>query len=129
MFCTNCGAEVSDQAVFCNKCGYQFGDAEDPEPEVPEAKAAPKKKDSPVKVTGNYEYTVVPFIGQISDRGNAEEVSRQLRSLIQQHANHGWELVQVVDVNIEIRPGCLGRLFGREEAYIRFDQVIFKRPA
>lgn len=24
MFCTNCGAQISDESKFCKKCGYQI---------------------------------------------------------------------------------------------------------
>jgi hypothetical protein len=74
-----------------------------------------------------YQYTVVPFIGKIKGGQSAGEVAAQLQALIDQHSAQGWELQQVTDVNIEVQPGCLGGLLGAKVAYIRFDQVIFRR--
>ncbi|MBR6547943.1 MAG: zinc ribbon domain-containing protein [Clostridia bacterium] len=36
MFCRNCGAQVSDQAKFCNRCGYQFGQVSQPVQPAPQ---------------------------------------------------------------------------------------------
>ena len=73
-----------------------------------------------------YKYSVVPFIGRIKDSQSAGEVSKQLQALIDQYASQGWELHEVSNVNIEVKPGCLAMLLGAKSSYIRFDQVIFK---
>jgi hypothetical protein len=74
-----------------------------------------------------YRYSVVPFIGRIKGSQSASEVGKQLQSLIDQHASQGWELHEVTNVNIEVRPGCLASLFGGQVSYMRFDQVIFRQ--
>ena len=74
-----------------------------------------------------YRYSVVPFIGRIKGSQSATEVANQLQSLIDQYAGQGWELHEVTNVNIEVRPGCLGSLFGGQVSYMRFDQVIFRQ--
>lgn len=74
-------------------------------------------------------YRVVPFEGRIKGKGSAGDVSAQLQSVINDVAAEGWELVTMADVGIEVAPGCLGGLIGREKAYLRFDQLIFRRPA
>jgi hypothetical protein len=73
-------------------------------------------------------YKVVPFMGKIKSRQSAAEVSGQLQSLINGEAGQGWELDQIQAVNIEVKPGCLAGLFGAKEVYIKFDQVIFRKP-
>jgi len=73
-------------------------------------------------------YKVVPFIGKIKSSQSAAEVSGQLQSLINAEAGQGWELDQIQAVNIEVKPGCLAGLFGAKEVYIKFDQVIFRKP-
>jgi hypothetical protein len=75
----------------------------------------------------SYEYKVVPFIGKVKQGGSAEEVSRQLQSLISTNATDGWEMYQLEEVNIEVSPGCIAGLFGAKESYEKFDQVIFRR--
>jgi hypothetical protein len=43
---------------------------------------------------------------------NAETVSRQLQSLINQYSQQGWEVHNIAKVDIEVTPGCLASLFG-----------------
>lgn len=76
-----------------------------------------------------YQYKVVPFIGSVKGGQPAANVSMQLEALIQGYAKEGWELAQVADVNIEVKPGCLAGMFGADVSYQRYDQVIFRRPA
>lgn len=73
-----------------------------------------------------YEYKAVPF----STKGHqaAQVVSDELTNAINQHANQGWEFVQLADVKIEVQPGCLAGLLGAGVSYTRFDQIIFRRP-
>lgn len=74
-----------------------------------------------------WEYLVVPFVGMIKGSGSADEVSKQLQAAINGQATQGWEFVTLNDVGIEIAPGCLGSLMGKEKTYARFDQLIFRR--
>jgi hypothetical protein len=74
-------------------------------------------------------YKVVPFVGKIKGSGAAGEVSNQLQSVINSVAAEGWDLVTMADVGIEVSPGCLGKLLGKEMNYVRYDQLIFRRPA
>lgn len=75
----------------------------------------------------NYEYKVVAFIGSTKGNQGANVVAEQLTSLINSNATGGWELFQMGDVNIEVKPGCLAGLFGEKVSYIRFDQIVFRR--
>ena len=74
-----------------------------------------------------YEYLVIPFVGKIKGSGTADEVSAQLQAAISAQAGQGWEFITLNDVGIEIAPGCLGSLMGKEKTYARYDQLIFKR--
>ena len=74
-----------------------------------------------------YQYKVVPFIGKVKSKEGAEEVALQLQNLINSYSQKGWILQQVVDVNIEIAPGCLPALSGAKQTYTRYDQLIFRR--
>lgn len=76
-----------------------------------------------------YVYKVVPFEGKIKGNGSPGEVSAQLQAVINGVAAENWELVTMADVGIEVAPGCLAGLLGREKSYLRFDQLIFRRPA
>jgi hypothetical protein len=77
----------------------------------------------------NIEYKVVPFIGKIKSSGSTQEVATQLQSAINQNAIDGREFHSFNDVNIQVQPGCLAGLLGAKAAYVKFDQLVFKRGA
>jgi hypothetical protein len=98
--------------------------------EVSEGSTAAQRIDEQVNVI-NGDYLVIPFIGRIKSgffsNENAETVSRQLQSLINQYSQQGWEFHNIAKIDIEVTPGCLASLFGAKTSYITFDQVIFRR--
>jgi len=137
--CPHCQGEISAKATRCKHClqevnaiaesiasgGTSAGSHE----------AAVEKPIAAVATTTGerrYRYQVVPFIGAVRSgffsSDNAATVSAQLQNLIERHAQHGWEFYSVEKVDIEVSPGCLGRLLGQSASYITFDQVIFRQP-
>jgi len=76
-----------------------------------------------------YEYQAIPFIGSVKSGQGADIVANQLTSAIDSMASQGWEFHQLADVNIEVQPGCLAKLFGASVSYITFNQLIFRRAA
>jgi hypothetical protein len=75
-----------------------------------------------------FTYKVAPFLGVLESGQTASTVASQLEQMINEHANQGWEFYQLNEVSIEVRPGCLGKFLGRESDYMRYDQLIFRRP-
>lgn len=75
----------------------------------------------------SYKYRVAPFLGVVESGEGAGTVATQLEQLINSHAAQGWEFCQLNEVNIEVKPGCLGKFLGRESEYTRYDQVIFRK--
>jgi hypothetical protein len=77
----------------------------------------------------DFQYRVIPFIGTIKagEKSGATIVAKQLEDLINKVSDHEWEFYRVDRVQIAVRPGCLGRLFGASTSYIGFDQVIFRK--
>ena len=73
-----------------------------------------------------YMYNVVPFKGVLSHNQGVGSVSDQLQELIDSEVAEGWELYQVVSVDIEVKPGCLGAFFGATSSYVRHDQLVFR---
>lgn len=76
-----------------------------------------------------YAYKAAAFRGVMKSGENAGHVASQLENLINEHAAQGWEFHQLGSVNIEVKPGCIGGLLGRESDYVRYDQAIFRRSA
>jgi hypothetical protein len=78
-----------------------------------------------------YEYQVVPFVGELK-RGvlnieNARKVSDQLQAVIATYTRQGWEFYRIDKVDVQVTPGCLASLLGARVSFITFDQVIFRR--
>lgn len=76
-----------------------------------------------------YKYRVLPFIGKVKGKQGAKDVSDQLEAMINEGARAGWEFEQVNNVNIEFQPGCIAGLLGQKASYVRFDMVVFRKPA
>lgn len=74
-----------------------------------------------------YEYRVIPFIGKITNKQSAVDVSNQLEALINKGVKEGWDFDQLSNVNIEVQPGCIAGLFGAQVAYTRLDMAVFKK--
>lgn len=74
-----------------------------------------------------YEYKVVPFEGKIKETDPVGVVSLQLMQIINEHASQGWELYTIGEINIRVSPGCLSALFGAKDAYVKYNQIIFRR--
>lgn len=80
-----------------------------------------------------YEYRVVPFIGRLK-RGvfsteNARTVSQQLQDVISEGSQQQWEFYRTDKIGIHVKPGCLASLLGAKDAFLEFDQVVFRKPA
>jgi hypothetical protein len=125
-YCTDCRGVINPNDKICPHCGAdtsEFIEEEDnsfDEPDIDEQLNAV-----------NGDYLVIPFIGKIKSgfltSENAETVSKQLQSLINQYSRQGWEFRNIAKVDIVVTPGCLASLFGAKTSYITFDQVIFRR--
>ena len=77
----------------------------------------------------SFEYKVVAFMGSTKGSEGADIVASQLTTLINSEATGEWELFQMGDVNIEVSPGCIAGLLGQKVTYMRFDQIVFRKPA
>ena len=77
-----------------------------------------------------FEYKAVPFIATVSGRDwkSVKAAAAQLTAAIASNTSGGWEFMQLAPVNIAVRPGCLGGLFGGGAGTIQVDQLLFRRP-
>ena len=139
--CPNCKEPADADAKFCIYCDADLSQAQHSIPvstsdpparlhSLVQTLSASQRIDEQIKAV-NGDYLVIPFIGRIKSgffsSENAETVSRQLQSLINQYSQQGWEFHNIAKVDIEVAPGCLASLFGAKTSYITFDQVIFRR--
>jgi hypothetical protein len=154
--CSKCGETSDDDFDVCWKC--QTGRDGSPPEDLPldsgseerpwhEPAAEEQLRRAEERTTGgrrsvrpahrdsqgsDYEYLVVPFIGEIKQgffsSQNAQDVSHQLQSVISSHAKEGWQFYSLEKVDIQVSVGCLASLFGAKAGLITFDQIIFRRP-
>jgi hypothetical protein len=61
-----------------------------------------------------YEYKVIPFMGTVKSGEGADVAAMQLQHAIAEWVTKGWEFVQLGEVNIEIKPGCLAGFLGHK---------------
>ena len=56
------------------------------------------------------DYKVKPFVAQVSNKGNSEDVANQVSSFINKETSDGWEFVSCgnIDTVIEGNNGCFG---------------------
>lgn len=140
VICNNCGYENVQHRTNCKKCRVPLGEvAAVPEPlRVPlgEVAAVPEPlridlEKAPQVTPSDFEYLVIPFVGQIRSGvfsiENAGTASKQLQKVIDDYSQRGWDFHSVNDINIQINPGCLASLLGARVSFITFDQVIFRR--
>lgn len=75
------------------------------------------------------EYKVVPFTATLNQQKETTNVvANQLKSLIDQYVNEGWEYVRLESVSTYIQPdsGCFG--FGAKPGYMaNYQMVVFSK--
>ena len=77
----------------------------------------------------SHQYKVVPYSVEIKKGDPVDKASEQLQSAIQEYVSQDWEFIQVANLSIKIKPGCLQGLFGATESIISYDQLIFRKPS
>lgn len=59
-------------------------------------------------------------------KGN--EAAVYLQTVVNQHAEKGWEFQRVDSIGIQVRPGCLGGLFGQKPEQEQYYVITFRKP-
>jgi hypothetical protein len=80
-----------------------------------------------------YQYKVTSFDSQIttSDMRNGKagaKISAQLEVLLQEYARNGWELQGQYEFTVDVKVGCIERLFGNKDTSFRLHQLVFRKP-
>ncbi|MCD8043159.1 MAG: DUF4177 domain-containing protein [Tannerellaceae bacterium] len=73
-------------------------------------------------------YLVVPFKASITQNDSGNTAANQLQTLINQHAEQGWEYVRLESIVTTVAPenGCFG--FGAKPGYTTsVEVVVFKQ--
>lgn len=54
-------------------------------------------------------------------------INEQIEGVIRQYASEGWEFVTYQTAHAQVKPGCLGGLFGAKEQTVFLDILIFSK--
>ena len=143
--CNNCGEEHEDHFDFCWNCGSGkdgklakdqagFRAMKD---EVAESKHSGEnissyrttRRVAKEKGKKSYAYRVVqiPANIQISRKHfQGGEAASYMESVINEHAAQGWEFYRVDQIGVQVNPGCLGALLGREASELKYYVITFR---
>lgn len=77
----------------------------------------------------NYIYKTVAVSSnlQVGKKGSTKDVSDHYDKLLNNHANEGWEYVNVITTTTTIPAGCLGGLFGSPARTISSNMIVFRK--
>lgn len=74
---------------------------------------------------GTIETTASLFISDKQVATTLAPVSKK----IQDEAVGGWKLHSLVQVPVKVKPGCIGKLFKQDTAYIYYCMLVFEKEA
>lgn len=79
-----------------------------------------------------YQYKMVQIPPNIevqakNHRGN--EAAAYMENVVNIYAADGWEFYRVDTVGVNLKPGCLGALFGNRDNISTYYVISFRKPA
>ena len=77
----------------------------------------------------SFEYKMVQIPPNVSVQAQAQgnEAAGYMQSVVNSEATEGWEFYRVDSIGVEVRPGCLGGLFGRKAEGSVYHVITFRR--
>ena len=77
------------------------------------------------------EYRIIPFRASIQggmfSKDSMDTAAQQLQETINTAVGEGWEYVGVEQINVSVKPGCLGSLLNQGGSVTPFDMVVLRR--
>jgi len=72
----------------------------------------------------------VPFTPQVSlGSSSMNEISRELRDTVSEYEAKGFEFMRIDTVHVDIRPGCIMAMFGKQSEYHPYEFLVFRKKA
>ncbi len=77
----------------------------------------------------SFEYKMVQIPPNVSVQAQAQgnEAAGYMQSVVNSEATEGWEFYRVDSIGVEVQPGCLGGLFGREAEGSVYYVITFRQ--
>jgi hypothetical protein len=74
-----------------------------------------------------WKYIVVPIRPGVEEGASCEMAAGLAQKTINSHAGQGWEFVELSSMQVDVKPGCLGMLFGRKHEIEVMSVAVFRR--
>jgi len=72
----------------------------------------------------------VPFTPQVSlGSSSMNVISRELRDTVSEYEAKGFEFMRIDTVHVDIRPGCIMAMFGKQTEYHPYEFLVFRKKA
>lgn len=79
-----------------------------------------------------YTYKMVqipPNIEVQAKKHRGSEAAHYLESVVNKHAEDGWEFQRIDSIGVKTTAGCLASLFGHKETFSNYHVITFRRQA
>lgn len=63
----------------------------------------------------------------IDKNGSVDTAVRSFANLINEEAQDGWKFHSMENIAVTEKPGCLAGLFGRKDATVYFNMLVFEK--
>lgn len=116
MKCSNCGAELSDDAIFCSNCGYKI-ETITPMPVMGETEITPAFKNE-------VEVTPIPCDESVRETSKADDVSASLTGKLKKKISDKWHglsiygKIVIISIAVFLLLFLVALLFGKKAAAI-----------
>jgi len=78
----------------------------------------------------HYEYRMLqvpPTISIKMKEAKGQEAAVYLQTIVRENAQDGWEFFRVDTIGVQVKPGCLGSMFGASTATVTSYVITFRR--
>ena len=83
------------------------------------------EQNQPADLTG---INFVPFICQVKfGEKNMDGIARQLNETVSIFEARGYEFLRIDTIHVDIRPGCIMALFGKQIEYHPYEFLVFRK--
>ena len=70
----------------------------------------------------------IPFKPAVfSGKDSLTKVTRELRRRVSEFENKGYKFVRIDTIHVDVKPGCLGAIFGKTVQYYPYEFIVFRK--
>lgn len=76
-----------------------------------------------------YRMIQVPPTIPVSKSQQGTAAAEYMESVVNEQAAEGWEFYRVDQVGVDVKPGCLSSILGRQSATVTYYVLTFRQPS